>query len=456
MNVGGTIQARYQYDAFGNTRAQAGTTFNRFTFTGHEKDTETGLYYFKARFYDSDTGRFLSQDPYLGEVNTPPSLHRYLYAYSNPTVYVDLTGYASEELYARPGESLSPDVQQSREAERERKLATNKGNVDATTSAKKFSVPYEVWLYVYAMPQEAEESLRRRAATARSVDRSDRALQIQEKKNLDSVDDYVEVTPGQRQLVIVHEAGNQAFGTLEKGFDIGSGIVNPAKGASDFYEAAKSLSPEQLQQAWKWIKDNPKKTAVAAIVVGLCKVKCPEIGGATRIGGRQSNDIVSSELKVASSETRETQRLALPPAKSADEIRNSPGLVSGGSKSKSAAERFFIGTDRNVARIPKEVSEKLVGRKFNTFDDLREEVWRTVAGTPQLARQFSARDIARMRNGWAPAVDNSQRVGKLSSYQIHHRTPISQGGPVYDLDNLLIVTPRYHQEILDRAYHAGK
>ncbi|MBI3560527.1 MAG: hypothetical protein HY080_02255, partial [Gammaproteobacteria bacterium] len=63
--------------------------------TGHEKDNETNLYYFKARFYDPETGRFLNQDAYLGDTNTPPSLHRYLYAYSNPTVWVDLTGYAS-------------------------------------------------------------------------------------------------------------------------------------------------------------------------------------------------------------------------------------------------------------------------------------------------------------------------------------------------------------------------
>lgn len=88
----GAIQARYQYDAWGHFRAQAGSSWNKFTFTGHEKDEETGLYYFKARFYDPDTGRFLNQDPYLGDVNTPPSLHRYLYAYANPLIYTDPDG----------------------------------------------------------------------------------------------------------------------------------------------------------------------------------------------------------------------------------------------------------------------------------------------------------------------------------------------------------------------------
>jgi RHS repeat-associated protein len=91
----GNQQASYQYDAWGNSRGETGTSDNVFGFTGHEKDSETGLYYFKARYYDPDTARFLNQDSYLGDVNTPPSLHRYLYAYGNPTVWVDLDGYKS-------------------------------------------------------------------------------------------------------------------------------------------------------------------------------------------------------------------------------------------------------------------------------------------------------------------------------------------------------------------------
>ncbi len=77
--------------------------WNRFTYTGHEFDPETGLYYFKARFYDLELGRFFSADPYLGESLAPPSLHRYLYAFDSPLRYVDLTGYATEEkpLYER-------------------------------------------------------------------------------------------------------------------------------------------------------------------------------------------------------------------------------------------------------------------------------------------------------------------------------------------------------------------
>lgn len=96
----GFNQVAYRLDPFGEITEQEGVSVNRQVFTGHEHDTETGLIYMKARFYDPDIGRFLSQDTYLGESSTPPSLHRYLYAYSNPTVWVDLFGFDNSEFFA--------------------------------------------------------------------------------------------------------------------------------------------------------------------------------------------------------------------------------------------------------------------------------------------------------------------------------------------------------------------
>jgi RHS repeat-associated protein len=61
-------------------------------FTGYIKDVESGLYYAKARYYDPRIARFTTQDPEEGKPMQPPSLHRYLYAYANPTVYTDLSG----------------------------------------------------------------------------------------------------------------------------------------------------------------------------------------------------------------------------------------------------------------------------------------------------------------------------------------------------------------------------
>jgi len=88
----GTVQVTYRLDPWGHVRSQSGDSVNRQIFTSQEHDINTGLIYFGARYYDPDTARFITQDSYLGEPNTPPSLHRYLYAYSNPTVYFDPNG----------------------------------------------------------------------------------------------------------------------------------------------------------------------------------------------------------------------------------------------------------------------------------------------------------------------------------------------------------------------------
>ena len=104
----GTLAARYQWDAWGNPRASSGASENPFGFTGHERDEGTGLYYAKARFYDAEVGRFLSEDPLEGEAETPLSLQKYLYGYSNPTVYVDPRGEATVTIFGF--EFDAPDI----------------------------------------------------------------------------------------------------------------------------------------------------------------------------------------------------------------------------------------------------------------------------------------------------------------------------------------------------------
>jgi RHS repeat-associated protein len=95
----GALQASYQYDAWGKSRGGMGDSSNPFGFTGQELDDDTGLYYFKARFYDVDVGRFLSEDPAEGDFANPPSLHRYLYAFGNPTRFSDPEGLAAFEVH---------------------------------------------------------------------------------------------------------------------------------------------------------------------------------------------------------------------------------------------------------------------------------------------------------------------------------------------------------------------
>src|SRR5436305_1562475 len=59
----GALSDSFAYDAFGNLGSSTGSFAQSFRYTGREWDSEAGLYYYRSRYYDSNTGRFLSEDP---------------------------------------------------------------------------------------------------------------------------------------------------------------------------------------------------------------------------------------------------------------------------------------------------------------------------------------------------------------------------------------------------------
>ncbi|MFE7712023.1 DNRLRE domain-containing protein [Streptomyces sp. NPDC057486] len=139
--------------------------------------------------------------------------------------------------------------------------------------------------------------------------------------------------------------------------------------------------------------------------------------------------------------------------KKAKDLRKSAGGVVGGSKLPDVNGQWLRGSAGNAGKVPGQVARALQGREFKNWNDFREAFWGEIAKVPELAKQFGDRDYYRMKNGAAPKVDPTQAVGKNNSYVLHHRTPIHDGGGVYDLDNLIIATPRYHAEALDPGYH---
>ncbi|MGA3080561.1 MAG: RHS repeat-associated core domain-containing protein [Terracidiphilus sp.] len=98
-SAAGQVTDSYEYDAFGNEIGHSGATPNNYLYRGEQWDPDLSLYYLRARYYNPVTGRFLSQDPYAGDVYDPPSLHRYRYAQGNPTNYIDPSGRASITEY---------------------------------------------------------------------------------------------------------------------------------------------------------------------------------------------------------------------------------------------------------------------------------------------------------------------------------------------------------------------
>jgi RHS repeat-associated protein len=72
-NSAGAVTDTYEYDAFGNLLNHTGSTPNNYLYRGEQWDPDLSLYYLRARYYNPLTGRFMSQDPYGGEVHNPAS-----------------------------------------------------------------------------------------------------------------------------------------------------------------------------------------------------------------------------------------------------------------------------------------------------------------------------------------------------------------------------------------------
>ncbi len=90
-NPSGNIVNKYAYDEYGNVLNQVEAVSNPFKYVGRYgvMADDTGLLYMRARYYDPDTGRFLSKDPIRfrgGDVNL------YRYALNNPVNWVDPLG----------------------------------------------------------------------------------------------------------------------------------------------------------------------------------------------------------------------------------------------------------------------------------------------------------------------------------------------------------------------------
>ncbi|RYY73344.1 MAG: hypothetical protein EOO52_18255 [Gammaproteobacteria bacterium] len=91
---GKTAQTQ-SYGPFGESFGSTGTSKNSMQFTGREQDAETGLYYYRARYYDPELGRFISEDP----IGFDGGVNFYAYVNNNPLNGRDPTGNVVETAW---------------------------------------------------------------------------------------------------------------------------------------------------------------------------------------------------------------------------------------------------------------------------------------------------------------------------------------------------------------------
>ncbi len=88
----GTLISSIKYFPFGATRSGDVSTDKKFT--GQRLDG-TGLYYYNARYYDPEIGRFISPDPIIPDIQAPQGFNHFSYVLNSPLRYIDLTGHAA-------------------------------------------------------------------------------------------------------------------------------------------------------------------------------------------------------------------------------------------------------------------------------------------------------------------------------------------------------------------------
>jgi RHS repeat-associated protein len=123
-NSAAAVVERYSYDAYGAPAITNGSGVpvplnawgtphsaigNPYMFTGRQLDEETGLFFYRARYYDTNKGRYVQRDP-AGYVD---GLNLYEYSRSNPVRYFDPTGFVTGSFsggVTREATGISPGI----------------------------------------------------------------------------------------------------------------------------------------------------------------------------------------------------------------------------------------------------------------------------------------------------------------------------------------------------------
>ena len=101
LDAGGNIKASYTYNAWGEILSATGdmADINPLRYRGYYFDSDTGLYYLKARYYDPQLCRFINADGYASTGQGVTGTNMFAYCGNNPVSRVDDGGYVWDTVF---------------------------------------------------------------------------------------------------------------------------------------------------------------------------------------------------------------------------------------------------------------------------------------------------------------------------------------------------------------------
>jgi RHS repeat-associated protein len=103
----GNLTQTFATDEFGNPTLTQGSATEPFRYTGQQRDSETGFYDLRARYYWPSIGRFITRDSVTGHMESPLRLNRYSYVVNNPSTATDPDGKGEDPADPNPENNFS-------------------------------------------------------------------------------------------------------------------------------------------------------------------------------------------------------------------------------------------------------------------------------------------------------------------------------------------------------------
>lgn len=423
-NEEGQVYQSYRYSVTGEITFGAPQYENEYTYNGESYNPNIESQYLRARYYCVVTATFLTEDSYLGSQTEPLTLNRYNYCVSSYLNYTDPSGNSTENDVDR----ILREYPILSNQKSEQAIAVESFVNGVLGSAAKVIIDKPTAAY---MPGMAMEEL----------------YGGQYRFNERAYNNYVNLTETLIEALSKDATNKTAY---YAGRCTGDVVITAVGGVEFVYGLITTISGGSGSAAALatgiGIAAEPVTIAVTAegVVTVVDGVNTIHYGiTAFKKDADKGKEAKEADSKAAESGSNTT----------ATERRNSPGVVEGNGRNTS---KMMYGTDKNAGVIPKEIADKLREKQYNNFDEFRNDFWKAVAET-DYANEFlingDPKNYYRMKNGGAPLVVSNQAINGSFTYQLHHIIPINQGGSVYSVDNLVVVTPRYHAEILIPEVH---